>query len=82
MIALLLVDNVNDFTHVFRKMPLNERTAAVDKFSDDWGKRFIVFPNPAYGEWEGAVYQSNWGVSAAEKDKMREEKVKPWDDQP
>jgi len=82
VIALFLGDNLNDFASIFRKKPVDERAASVDKFRDDWGKRFIVFPNPAYGDWEGAVYKGNWGASAAEKDMMRKENLESWDYQP
>ena len=78
-IALLLGDNLNDFLSVFRKKPVAERSAEVDKIKDEWGRKFIVFPNPQYGDWEGAIYKGNWGASAAEKDKMRKDHLERWD---
>jgi predicted secreted acid phosphatase len=81
-IALLLGDNLNDFLSVFRKKPIDVRFAETDKIKDDWGKKFIVFPNPMYGDWEGAIYKGNWGASPAEKDQMRKEHLKRWDYQP
>ena len=38
-----------------------------------------MMPNPAYGEWEGAVYSGNWGASEAEKDVMRKDHLRIWD---
>ena len=78
-IALLLGDNLNDFLSVFRKKSVDERFAEVDKIKADWGIKFIVFPNPTYGDWEGAIYKGNWGAGAAEKDKMRKEHLRRWD---
>ena len=78
-IALLLGDNLNDFLSVFRKKPVAERAAEVDKIMDMWGSKFIVFPNPQYGDWEGAIYKGNWGASASEKDQMRKEHLERWD---
>ncbi len=78
-IALLLGDNLNDFLSVFRKKPVSERSAEVDKIKDMWGRKFIVFPNPQYGDWEGAIYKGNWGASAAEKDQMRKDHLERWD---
>jgi 5'-nucleotidase (lipoprotein e(P4) family) len=78
-IALLLGDNLNDFLSVFRKKPIDVRSAEVDKIKDEWGKKFIVFPNPLYGDWEGAIYKGNWGASAAEKDQMRKDHLERWD---
>jgi len=81
-VALLMGDNLNDFLSVFRRKSIADRFAEVDKIKDMWGKKFIVLPNPTYGEWEGAVYKGNWGASAAEKDKMRKDHLKRWDYQP
>jgi len=49
-------DNLNDFLSVFRKKPAAERAAEVDKIKDVLGRKFIVFPNPQHGDWEGAIY--------------------------
>jgi len=81
-IALLLGDNLNDFLSVFRKKPIDVRSAEVDKIKSEWGKKFIMFPNPLYGDWEGAVYKGNWGASPAEKDQMRKDHLERWDYQP
>jgi 5'-nucleotidase (lipoprotein e(P4) family) len=81
-IALLMGDNLNDFLSVFRKKPIDGRFAETDKIKDMWGKKFIVFPNPLYGDWEGAIYKGNWGASAAEKDQMRKDHLERWDYKP
>jgi 5'-nucleotidase (lipoprotein e(P4) family) len=81
-IALFLGDNLADFLSVFRKKPIDGRFAETDKIKDEWGKKFIVFPNPVYGGWEGTIYKGNWGASAAEKDKMRKDALRRWDYQP
>ena len=81
-IAFLMGDNLNDFASVFAKKPVADRFAEVDKIKDTWGKKFIVLPNPTYGEWEGSVYKGNWGASPAEKDKMRKDHLRRWDYQP
>jgi predicted secreted acid phosphatase len=31
------------------------------------GTRFIVVPNPMYGEWENAVYENKSGLTETEK---------------
>jgi 5'-nucleotidase (lipoprotein e(P4) family) len=77
-VAFLMGDNLNDFESVFAKKSVAERFSAVDERKAKWGSKFIVLPNPTYGEWEGAVYNYNWGASAAEKDKMRKELLKRW----
>ena len=81
-IAFLMGDNLNDFLSVFRKKSVADRAAEVDKINDMWGKKFIVLPNPTYGDWEGAIYKGNWGSSPAERDKMRKDHLERWDYQP
>ena len=81
-IALLIGDNLNDFSGVFRDNPIAERYAETDKARSEWGTRFIVIPNPTYGNWEGAIFDYNWGAPAAEKDKMRKSHLNRWDHQP
>ncbi len=78
-VALLMGDNLNDFTSDFAKKSVEERFVETDKIQNQWGTRFIVFPNPTYGEWEGAVIEGNWGASAAEKDQMRKSYLRKWD---
>ncbi len=78
-VAFAMGDNLNDFTSAFRKKSVADRFAETDKIKADWGVKFIMLPNPCYGEWEGAVYSGNWGASAAEKDKMRKAALTKWD---
>ncbi|MCG6931340.1 MAG: 5'-nucleotidase, lipoprotein e(P4) family [Desulfofustis sp.] len=77
-VALLLGDNLNDFSSDFAKKTVQQRFAETDKLRGKWGTRFIVLPNPVYGDWEGAVYSENWGASPAEKDRMRKSLLEKW----
>jgi 5'-nucleotidase (lipoprotein e(P4) family) len=81
-VAFLMGDNLNDFLSVFLNKGVEERFAETVKVRGQWGRKFIVLPNPTYGEWEGAVYKRNWGTSAAEKDRMRKAHLEKWDYQP
>ena len=80
--ALLMGDNLNDFLSVFSKKPVDARSAEVDKIKESWGKKFILIPNPMYGDWLAAVIKGNWGASAAEQDQMRKDHLRRWDYQP
>ena len=82
VMALLMGDNLNDFLSVFRKKPVDVRSAEVDKVKEAWGNKFILVPNPMYGDWEGAVYSGNGGASPAKKDQMRKDHLRGGDSQP
>lgn len=77
-IALLMGDNLNDFSKDFKTDSLEQTYAAVEKDKALFGTKFIMLPNPTYGDWEGKVYNNNWGASAAEKDKMRKDHLRAW----
>ncbi len=57
-VVMLLGDNLEDFSDLF---PVTEgvtaRRDAVDDMKDQWGDKFIVFPNAVYGDWEKAIYK-------------------------
>lgn len=55
-IALLVGDNLDDFSEIFEKKPIAERFSEVEKTRDLWGRKFIVLPNAMYGTWENALY--------------------------
>jgi len=54
-IAMLVGDNLNDFNDNFSGKSIADRTAEVDHERAEFGSRFIVVPNPMYGDWENAV---------------------------
>jgi 5'-nucleotidase (lipoprotein e(P4) family) len=81
-VVLLMGDNLNDFLTVFAGKSIEERFKETDKMKDDWGTKFVVLPNPTYGEWEGALYNYKWGKSAAEVDKIRKDYLIRWQYKP
>jgi 5'-nucleotidase (lipoprotein e(P4) family) len=51
-IILLLGDNLNDFNGIFEARNVNSGFEAVDNNKDLFGDKYIIFPNPMYGNWE------------------------------
>lgn len=49
-VVLLAGDSLADFHEKFEGS-VEEREKALHDFKDDWGRKFIVFPNPMYGDW-------------------------------
>jgi 5'-nucleotidase (lipoprotein e(P4) family) len=77
-IVMLVGDNLNDFTDAYDKKSVSERLAEVDRMRNEWGKKFIVLPNPVYGDWEGALYGYNWRMSEVQKDSIRKKFLKAY----
>ncbi|MBB3908110.1 5'-nucleotidase, lipoprotein e(P4) family [Anoxybacteroides rupiense] len=72
-IVALFGDNLSDFTKEFDQKPLEERNANVDRFREEFGRKFIVLPNPMYGDWENAIYGYDLDQTFAEKAKVRKQ---------
>jgi predicted secreted acid phosphatase len=70
-VLLLIGDNLRDFSEDYRhaansKSSLGEMQAAnqkrkdqVDKDAALWGSKWIILPNPAYGEWNKVLGTAN-----------------------
>lgn len=54
-IVLLAGDNLNDFTSLFEATNADRRRHLTDSLRVEFGRRFIVLPNPMYGDWEAAL---------------------------
>ena len=70
-ILLLIGDNLNDFSEVFEGLEQAQRSSAAERMRELFGKRFIVLPNPFYGDWENAVFGYRRDLSPSEKDRLR-----------
>ena len=76
-VVLLMGDNLNDFSDVFENAKTIEaRQAVTEQNKTRFGDRFIVLPNPMYGDWENAVYEYNFKLSDEEKDAKRKAALK------
>lgn len=56
-VVLLLGDNLSDFSALFDKKSYEERLQTAQQLAAQFGNRFIVLPNPVYGDWELALYE-------------------------
>lgn len=75
-IILLIGDNLNDLDDVFERKSVSDRSGEVDKVKEKFGTRFIVLPNPMYGDWENALYEYRRGLSDEQKAELREESLR------
>jgi 5'-nucleotidase (lipoprotein e(P4) family) len=78
-VVLLMGDNLNDFSDVFENAKtVSARMSVTEQNQTKFGARFIVLPNPMYGDWENAVYDYNFKLSEAEKDAKRKSLLKDY----
>jgi 5'-nucleotidase (lipoprotein e(P4) family) len=70
-IVLFIGDNLIDFTDVFRKKTIEERFTSVDSLQAEFGKKFIILPNPMYGEWEKTIYGGTRKIPDEQKEDLR-----------
>lgn len=78
-IVLILGDNLNDFPELETWHKGNaERNASLAERQSDFGHRFIVFPNPSYGDWEGGLLSGYHKLTAEEKLAVRRDNLSAW----
>lgn len=78
-IVLMLGDNLNDFPELETHHKENsERNSGLADRQADFGHRFIVFPNPSYGDWEGGLVSGYHKLTAEEKLTLRRESLSAW----
>lgn len=54
-IAMLVGDNLNDFSDIFYRLPSDARNAKVEEIEQGLGSRYIMIPNAMYGDWLSAL---------------------------
>jgi 5'-nucleotidase (lipoprotein e(P4) family) len=76
-VILLCGDNLADFDALYDNRPsLQSRQEATDKLIKEFGNRYIVLPNATYGDWESALFNFNYKLTAAQKDSIIKAQVK------
>ena len=54
---------------------IDGRMSAVERDKAKFGTRFIVLPNPMYGNWEDAIYDNNPQLSRMRPNRLRRKSV-------
>lgn len=73
---LYIGDNLTDYDQIFGHRGKDLGFKLVDEYKADFGDKFIMLPNPMYGEWEGAIYGNNYKLPTKEKRALRKEILK------
>ena len=69
-IILFVGDNLGDYTSLFDHRDSSLALQLADSLRNDFGRKFIVLPNPMYGEWENAIYEHKYSLPMSEKNRM------------
>jgi 5'-nucleotidase (lipoprotein e(P4) family) len=63
-IIMLLGDQLTDLAAIFDHTSLHKRKQEVDKNHTLFATKYILLPNPTYGEWEQAIYNDQTGLTS------------------
>lgn len=78
-VVMLMGDDLNDFAAVFENSKtVDSRNESVEQNKAQFGTRFIVLPNPMYGNWETAIYGYGSKLSGAEQAEKRKSALKSY----
>ena len=76
-VIMLFGDNLTDFSEEFEKQPTAKRNALVEKMKTQFGKKYIVLPNPIYGDWETkGIFEGSYKWTTKQKDSIRKAKLR------
>jgi len=77
-VAVYLGDNANDLPIGTYHKSQRDRNAIVDQNKDKFGTQFVALPNPAYGDWEGALAEGYYRLPAPQKNQARKAALTTW----
>ena len=70
-IILLCGDNLADFDALYDDEPSEQsRIISTQKLMQEFGSRYIVLPNPEYGDWESALFNFKNKLTNVQKDSI------------
>ena len=77
-VILYMGDNVGDFPLETYGKLMNERNSIIDENQNNFGTKFIAFPNPNYGDWEEALAENYFKLSPQQRDNVRLKSLVKW----
>ncbi|MCO4325528.1 5'-nucleotidase, lipoprotein e(P4) family [Staphylococcus agnetis] len=77
-LVMLFGDNLLDFEEP-KEATQKSRDELVRQHEDDFGSKYIIFPNPMYGSWEATLYNNDYSISAKQKVEKRKQSLKYFD---
>jgi 5'-nucleotidase (lipoprotein e(P4) family) len=75
-IVLSIGDNLADFDALYDVRTWDNRNMATDKLAKNFGRIYIVLPNPMYGDWEGSLYDGKFPKTSEDKNQTLKNIIK------
>jgi 5'-nucleotidase (lipoprotein e(P4) family) len=75
-VLMLVGDDLNDFVDV-DGLTVAERDSVAEQYRGYWGERWRMLPNPTYGSWERALFESDYGLPPSERTDRKAEYLEP-----
>ncbi|MDR9417116.1 MAG: 5'-nucleotidase, lipoprotein e(P4) family [Gracilimonas sp.] len=67
-------DDLNDFFPA-KDITQEQRADYVDRYSDYFGRKWFIFPNPVYGSWENAMFDFKNDLTETERNAILQERL-------
>jgi len=77
-VVVYMGDNANDLPIGTWYKAMKERNAIVDQNKASFGTKFVVLPNPSYGDWEGALANNYYSLNPQRKNEVRKSMLQTW----
>ncbi|MCB8964929.1 MAG: 5'-nucleotidase, lipoprotein e(P4) family [Bacteroidales bacterium] len=74
-IVILVGDNLCDFSEVFESRGDDWGVSLVEQYKNEFGNRYIILPNPMYGDWEKTLYKTR-DLTPEQRDSLRKQAIK------
>lgn len=78
-VVLYMGDNLSDFSNKFTEPSTTYRNSIADELQNEFGKKFIVLPNPMYGDWEmKGIYQGKYNWTYEQRDSIQKSSLRSY----
>ncbi|PIE85942.1 MAG: 5'-nucleotidase, lipoprotein e(P4) family [Bacteroidia bacterium] len=74
-ILMLIGDNLTDFDDLYKTRKADSGFGDVDSTAEMFGSKYILLPNPMYGDWEKTIYGNTYKISAEQRDIVRKKSL-------
>jgi predicted secreted acid phosphatase len=75
-VLMLVGDDLNDFVDV-DGLTVNGRDDVAARYGEYWGDGWYMLPNPTYGSWERALFDSDYGLAVSERTDRKAKHLEP-----